>query len=174
MQALIGGLLEYSRAGVDESSRRPFELETSRDLALVNLRGSLAESGAVVEREALPVVVGDSVQLAQVLQNLIANALKFRRPEAAVLIRISAEQRGNEGVVSVADNGIGVDPQYAERIFMIFQRLHTRAEYPGTGIGLSICKKVIERNGGRIWVEPTQGGGSTFRFTVPLAPSGGR
>jgi light-regulated signal transduction histidine kinase (bacteriophytochrome) len=167
MQALIGGLLEYSRAGLGESVRSSVELDTITDTALANLRSVLEESGALVEREPLPRVLADAAQLGQVIQNLLANAVKFRRPDAPARIRISSEQLSNEAVVRIADNGIGIEAQYFERIFMIFQRLHTRDEYPGTGIGLSICKKVIERHGGKIWVEATAGGGSTFAFSIP-------
>ena len=172
MQSLIAGLLEYSRVGLDESLRRPFELDAALDLALANLAGALTEGAVNISRERLPAVVADGAQIAQVLQNLVANAVKFRRPGTPVLIHVSAEAQLPYAVISVADNDIGIEPQYTERIFMIFQRLHTRNEYPGTGIGLSICKKVVERHGGRIWVDPTPGGGSTFRFTLPLAPKG--
>ena len=114
----------------------------------------------------LPTVVGDPVQLGQVLQNLVANAIKFRGAEPP-RVHVSAERAGREWTVSVRDNGIGISPEYAQRIFVIFQRLHSRAEYAGTGIGLAICKKIVERHGGRIWVEPAPGGGSVFRFTLP-------
>ncbi|RYE94566.1 MAG: hypothetical protein EOO75_01630 [Myxococcales bacterium] len=172
MQSLIGGLLEYSRVGLDDSLRQPLALDEAVDLALANLRGALDESGATLERTPLPMVVADRAQMAQVLQNLLANALKFRHPDRAVRLRLDATVRSGETIIMVADNGIGIDPQYAERIFMIFQRLHTRNEYPGTGIGLAICKKVIDRHGGRVWVEPTAGGGATFCFTLPLAARG--
>ena len=171
MQALIGGLLEYSRAGMNESVQMLFQMDNALDLALANLGGAIEESHAEVVREPLPQAVGDGAQLAQVLQNLVANSLKFRRAGVPVRVRVWSEPRPDHNVISVQDNGVGIEPQYYERIFMIFQRLHTRAEYPGTGIGLSICKKVIERHGGRIWVEATEGGGSTFRFTLPLPQS---
>jgi light-regulated signal transduction histidine kinase (bacteriophytochrome) len=170
MQGLIAGLLEYSRVDLDDARRRPVLVSTALDQSLENLRTAIDESGTVVERGPLPLVLADSTQLAQVLQNLVANAIKFRRDGDSRIITVTAEHRGREAIVSVSDHGIGLEPQYAERIFMIFQRLHTRSEYPGTGIGLAICKKVVERHGGRIWVEPTDGGGATFRFTLPLAP----
>ena len=166
MQALIGGLLDYSRAGQGELPQSAFALDGALDLALSNLRNAFDESGAVLERGPLPRLMGDRAQVSQVLQNLIANSLKFRRADAPVRLRIWAETEDDRAVISLADNGVGIEPEYYERIFMIFQRLHTQAEYPGTGIGLSICKKVIERHGGRMWIEPTQGGGATFRFTL--------
>jgi chemotaxis family two-component system sensor kinase Cph1 len=121
----------------------------------------------VVTHDPLPRVVHDKLLLAQLFQNLIGNAIKFH-VEAPPRIHVSARQKGEEWVLAVRDNGIGIDPQYAERIFTIFQRLHTNEEYPGTGIGLAICKKIVERGGGRIWVESQPGKGSTFYFTVPM------
>ena len=169
MQALIGGLLEYSRAGLDDTQRREVPLDEAVDLAVANLRTTLADVGLVIDRSPLPRVLGDSAQLAQVFQNLVSNAVKFRNVTTAVRVAISSELRGGEHVISVADNGIGIDPQYHERIFVIFQRLHTRKDYPGTGIGLSICKKVVERHGGRIWAESSVGGGTTFHIALPQA-----
>ncbi len=165
MQSLIGGLLEYSRAGV-EAHLDSVGLDAALDLALPNLKSVIDESQAKVIRMPLGEAVADTNQIAQVLQNLIGNAIKFRRPDAPPEIRISSEPRDREILVSVADNGIGIEPQYADRIFVIFQRLHLRNEYPGTGIGLSICRKVVERHGGRIWVESSDAG-ATFRFTLP-------
>ena len=170
MQALIGGLLEYSRAGVD-ATRRPIQLDEALDLALANLKSTIEETHATIVRGYLGSATGDTAQIAQVLQNLLGNALKFRRAEVRPVIRVGAEQRGGEAVVSVHDNGIGIEPQYAERVFVIFQRLHTRSEYAGTGIGLSICRKVIERHGGRIWIEPSDQG-ALFRFSLPRSLEG--
>ena len=112
--------------------------------------------------------MADETQLSQVFQNLIANAIKFRKPDVAPAVHVSAGRTATEWVFSVSDNGIGIEPQYYERIFQIFQRLHSREEYPGTGIGLSLCKRIIERHGGRIWLESEPGNGSTFFFTIPL------
>jgi len=167
MQALIGGLLEFSRVGrIDEPSGL-VDMGSALDQALLNLRSAIEESHAVVTRGPLPSVTGNAGRLAQALQNLVGNAIKFRRPGEAPAIHVSAVPRRDEWLFAVKDNGIGIDPQFLDRIFVIFQRLHTRAEYPGTGIGLSVCKKVIERHGGRIWVESEPGAGATFQFTLP-------
>ncbi|MGZ5073424.1 MAG: sensor histidine kinase, partial [Usitatibacter sp.] len=128
-------------------------------------------SGAVVTHDEMPRVFADVSQLTQVFQNLLGNAMKFRAEEAP-RIHVGCETREHVWVFTVADNGIGLDPQYAERIFMMFQRLHNKAEYPGTGIGLAICKKIVDRHGGRIWVESQPGKGSTFGFTLPRQTAG--
>jgi chemotaxis family two-component system sensor kinase Cph1 len=127
----------------------------------------VAESGATVTADALPAVHADRLQLGLLWQNLLSNALKFHGPEPP-RIHISARRDGPQWVFSVRDNGIGLDPKQAERIFEVFQRLHTREKYPGTGIGLAMCKKIVERHGGRIWVESAPGNGATFYFTVPV------
>jgi chemotaxis family two-component system sensor kinase Cph1 len=131
------------------------------------LQVQMTESGAVVTADPLPTVRADQTQLGMLWQNLLSNALKFHGPEPPH-IHVSAQQEGAEGVFSVRDNGIGLDPTHAERIFVMFQRLHTRKEYPGTGIGLAVCKKIVERHGGRIWVESAPGEGATFFFTLPV------
>jgi PAS domain S-box-containing protein len=166
MQRLINDLLTFSRIGTRGQLPEAIPSDTALDRALDNLKLAIEESQAVVEREPLPTVAADDVQLIQVFQNLIANAIKFRGDEPP-RIRIAAEARGKEWVFSVRDNGIGIDPQYLERIFIIFQRLHERGKYPGTGIGLAICKKIVQRHGGRIWVESEPGKGSTFYFSLP-------
>jgi PAS domain S-box-containing protein len=168
MQALIQDLLAYSRVGTRGKEPQPVALEKCAARALSHLRLAQEEAGAEIKVEPLPWVKGDETQLAQLLQNLVGNALKFRG-ERSPRIRVSATREDDTVTVSVEDNGIGIEPQYYERIFAIFQRLHGKEEYPGTGIGLSICKKIVERHGGRIWVESTPGQGSTFRFTLTAA-----
>jgi chemotaxis family two-component system sensor kinase Cph1 len=135
--------------------------------ALANLQAAIGDIGAMVTRDPLPTVMGDASQLCQVFQNLIDNAIKYQNAKPP-LIHVSSRQTPKEWVFSVKDNGIGISAKYAERIFVIFQRLHTRGEYPGTGIGLALCKKIVERHGGRIWVESEEGQGSTFYFTIPV------
>jgi light-regulated signal transduction histidine kinase (bacteriophytochrome) len=167
MQALIAGLLEYSRVGRQEEAPAPVDSEQALDQALTNLRSALEDSKAVVTHDPLPRVFGNGAQITRVFQNLVGNGVKFRRPEESPRIHVAAQLRANEALFSVRDNGIGIDPQYSERVFVIFQRLHTRTEYPGTGIGLSVCKKVVERHGGRIWLESQPAAGTTFWFTLP-------
>jgi PAS domain S-box-containing protein len=167
MKQLIEDLLAYSRVGTRGKELRPLQSQAALDKALINLRAAIEASGAAITHGALPEVNADDVQLAQLLQNLIGNAIKFRKKEEPPRIHVGAEDAGGEWRFSVSDNGIGIEPQYYERIFMLFQRLHTRDEYPGTGIGLAICKKVVDRHRGRIWVESQAGKGSTFHFTLP-------
>ena len=126
----------------------------------------MEESDAAVTHDALPTLKADESQLAQLFQNLMGNALKFKGPQKPH-VHVSCSEKGDEFEFHVKDNGIGIEPQYFERIFMLFQRLHTKGDYPGTGIGLAICKKVVERHGGRIWVESRPGEGSSFNFTLP-------
>jgi light-regulated signal transduction histidine kinase (bacteriophytochrome) len=166
MQSLINGLLEYSR--IDTRGNPPERTDSSKPLAdaILSLQASIQESGAKITHDNLPTVNIDPVQLSQLFQNLISNAIKFRS-DAPPEIYISADRQDNAWRFAVRDNGIGIEPQYAERVFMIFQRLHTRKKYAGTGIGLSLCKKIVERHGGKIWVESEPGKGSTFYFTVP-------
>jgi signal transduction histidine kinase len=166
MQGLIKDLLTYSRVGTRGKEFEPIDCAEMLNEALVNLKVAIEESGAVVTHDGLPIVVGDGTQLGQLFQNLVGNAIKFRN-ERLPLVHVSARRNGKEWLFSVRDNGIGIDPQYAERIFVIFQRLHGKGEYPGTGIGLAVCKKIVERHRGRIWVESEPGKGATFCFTIP-------
>ena len=167
MQKLVQDLLAFSRVGRQGVAPCSTDCNAVLQAALKNLEAAMQESGAVVQHAQLPVVVADGSQLVQVFQNLIGNAIKFRGSEPPA-IRISAEEKGKEWVFSVADNGIGIAAEHRENVFIIFRRLHTRAEYPGNGIGLSICKKIIEQHGGRIWVESEPGHGCTFQFTLPV------
>jgi light-regulated signal transduction histidine kinase (bacteriophytochrome) len=167
MQSLIGGLLEYSRVGRLDEPFGAVDTNAALDQALSNLRSAIEETHASITRGPLPTVTGNAGRIAQVFQNLIGNAIKFRHRDQTAKVHVSAIPQRGEWQFAIRDNGIGIDPQYLDRIFVIFQRLHTRAEYPGTGIGLSICKKVVERHGGRIWVESRVGAGATFHFTLP-------
>jgi signal transduction histidine kinase len=166
MQALINALLSYSRIGTKSKAFQLTDCDEILRAALKNLQLAISDSQATITSRRLPTVLGDATQLEQLFQNLIANAIKFRGDKAPV-VRVSAEQQGNEWIFSFRDDGIGIDPQYFERIFVIFQRLHSKEEYPGTGIGLALCKKIVERHGGRIWVESQPGKGADFRFTIP-------
>jgi light-regulated signal transduction histidine kinase (bacteriophytochrome) len=167
MRAMIQAVLEYSRVGRRDGA--VVELEAARAVrdALDNLRAKIAASKAVIEVGALPKVRVDPIRLTQLFQNLISNALKFRKPETAPQVRIEAGESEREWTFSVSDNGIGIAAEAFDRIFMIFQRLHTIDEYPGSGIGLATCKKIVDRLGGRMWVESQPGTGSRFSFTLP-------
>jgi len=166
MRALIQGLLDYSRVGVRAHALEQVDCEVVLEQVLIDLSPACQESGAEITRDRLPTVPGNAMQVATLLQNLIGNAIKFRGAEPP-RIHVGVEARDTEWLFLVRDNGIGIDPKHLERIFVIFQRLHTRDQYPGTGIGLSICKKIVQRHGGRIWAESTPGGGTTFKFTLP-------
>lgn len=166
MQALIQALLEFSRVGSRGTSRAPVDMQQVFDGVITDLGKAIAESGAMVTCTPLPVVEGDPIQLGQLLQNLVSNALKFRGKRSSA-VEVSAERHGEEWHFAVRDNGIGIDPEYADRIFVIFQRLHTRDHYQGTGIGLAVCKKIVQVHGGRIWVESQSDQGATFHFTLP-------
>jgi PAS domain S-box-containing protein len=167
MQGLIQDLLAYSRAGTNGKVLHEISSENALKEALTNLRATMKESGAVVTHDSLPAIKTDDMQLAQVFQNLVGNAIKYRSAEVPHVHVSATKNRGNEWVFSVRDNGLGIDPQYFERIFVLFQRLHGRKEFKGTGIGLAICKKILERLGGRIWVESQLEKGSTFYFALP-------
>ena len=167
MQALIHDLLAYSRAGANGKAYQEISSEKALLEALSNLRVSIQESGAVVTHDSLPTITTDDAQLVQVFQNLVGNAIKYRRAEVPRVHVSAAKNDGQEWNFSVQDNGLGIDPQYFDRIFVLFQRLHGREEFKGTGIGLAICKKIVERLGGRIWVESEPEKGSTFYFALP-------
>ncbi|MCU7495707.1 MAG: PAS domain S-box protein [Ignavibacteria bacterium] len=165
MQSLIKDLLAYSRV---TTKARPFEETDCNEVlkeVLLDLKFAVEESKAVIQYGRLPLILADRTQFRQLLQNLLSNSLKFRT-EKAPEISITAESRDNEWLFKISDNGIGIDPQYFERIFMLFQRLHDSGTYPGTGIGLAICKKIVERHGGRMYVESAPGRGTAFYFTI--------
>ncbi|MFQ5990725.1 MAG: ATP-binding protein [Candidatus Methylomirabilales bacterium] len=163
---LINDLLAFSRVGTRGETFVPTDCEAVLGRVISNLQASVQETGAAVTHDPLPTAMADASQLEQLFQNLIGNAIKFHGTEPP-RVHVSAEHKGKNWIFSVRDNGIGVDLQHAERILVIFQRLHSGGEYPGTGIGLAICKRIVERNGGRIWVESQPGGGTTFSFTIP-------
>jgi light-regulated signal transduction histidine kinase (bacteriophytochrome) len=162
---MIRDVLAYSLV---DSRSRPFAPTALLDVfndAVVLLKSSIDDAGGQVVCGKLPVVMGDDSQLVQLMQNLIGNGLKYHGDKSP-LVQVSAERNGNEWTISVRDNGIGIAPKYYERIFEIFKRLHDQKEYPGTGIGLAICRRVVSRHGGRIWLESEVGHGSVFRFTL--------
>ena len=167
MQRLINDLLNYSRVATHDVEMKPVDCETVLNEALSNLEAAINESGAKVTHERLPTVVGDATQLTQLFQNLVGNAIKFRGTEPPV-VHVSSESTGDASQICIQDNGVGIEPRFAECIFQAFQRLHSQSAYPGTGIGLALCQKIVERHGGRIWVEPNQGKGSKFWFTLPV------
>jgi PAS domain S-box-containing protein len=166
MQRLISDLLMFSRVGTRGKEFVPCNCEAILDDALANLQKVIEETGSQVTHDQLPTILADKTQLTQLFQNLIENGIKFRRKEIPQ-IHVSAVREGADWRFSVRDNGIGIDKEYFDRIFIIFQRLHDKTAYKGTGIGLSVCRKIVERHGGRIWVDSTPGGGSTFSFTLP-------
>jgi light-regulated signal transduction histidine kinase (bacteriophytochrome) len=166
MKRLIQALLEYSRVESRGGDFAPTDCGRILEEALENLSLAIEETGAKITADPLPVVIGDPTQLVQLLQNLVGNAVKFHG-EASPEIHVGARREGGQWVLSVSDRGIGIEPEYFERIFIIFQRLHSAAQRPGTGIGLSICKKIVERHGGKMWLESEVGKGSTFHFSLP-------
>lgn len=167
MRDLINDLLTYSRVGTKGKALEPTNCEEVLDRVIANLASTIARTAAVVTREPLPTINGDPSQLVQVFQNLISNATKFHRKGQSPTVHVSAKENQYHWTFSIKDNGIGIESQYLDRIFMVFQRLHQKTEYAGTGIGLAIVKKIIERHGGEIWVESEPGAGTTFLFTVP-------
>jgi PAS domain S-box-containing protein len=167
MQQMIQDLLTYSRVQTQVHEFVSIDSNTSLDQALSDLQVATKEHHAIITNDPLPTIYADQEQITKMFQNLIGNAIKFHKPGVVPNIHISAKQDENSWTFSVSDNGIGIDPQYADRIFKIFQRLHTRDEYPGTGIGLAICKRIAEQHGGTIWIESVPGSGSTLYFTIP-------
>jgi light-regulated signal transduction histidine kinase (bacteriophytochrome) len=165
MRGLIDDLLTYSRVSRLGKPFAPVNVESTLDIVLQNLQASIVENGAVVTHDKLPEVVADGGQLVQLFQNLIGNAVKFHGKEPP-RIHVSARTGQTEYMFSVEDNGIGISPEYFDRLFKIFQRLHTREEYPGSGIGLAVCKRIVERHGGRIWIESEAEKNSTIYFTL--------
>jgi light-regulated signal transduction histidine kinase (bacteriophytochrome) len=170
MQALIQDLLAYSRVGGSGTKLVPVDCEKVLSQTLIDMQITITEAGATITHEPLPVIRFDPVQFAQILQNLISNAIKFRRPEVPPIVAISAVEHSEEWLFSVKDNGLGVSDLFLKKAFQIFQRWQARGESPGTGtgIGLAVCRRIVERFGGRIWIESKVGEGSTFYFTIPL------
>jgi two-component system, chemotaxis family, sensor kinase Cph1 len=166
MKTMIGDILAYSRVKTDERNFVSFSSEDTLKTALENMQVKIAESQANVRYENLPHITGNENQFVQLFQNLVSNAIKFRS-EQPPEIHVSASRHNHEWLFAVRDNGIGIEEQYLERIFVMFKRLHTKEKYPGTGIGLAVCRKVIEHHRGRIWAESKLGEGTTFYFTVP-------
>jgi PAS domain S-box-containing protein len=166
MQTLINDLLSFSRVGTRAQTLKPVNCQIVLERAIANLKIAIEESGAVITYDSLPEVMADSTQFVQLFQNLLGNAIKFRSDQSPQ-IHVSVERDHHNWLFSVTDNGIGIESQYAERIFLIFQRLHSRQQYSGTGIGLAVCKKIVERHGGNLWLKSELGQGSTFYFTIP-------
>ena len=171
MRDLINDLLAFSRVGTQFKEFEPTDCNAVCNQAVADLQAVIEDNKAVVTHDALPTIKADGPQMVELFQNLIANGIKFHE-DGQPRVHVSAELKENDWVFSVRDNGIGIEPQYAERIFGVFQRLHTRDKFPGTGIGLAICKRILERLGGRIWVESEVGKGSVFCFTIPMAEDG--
>ncbi len=171
MQELIEDLLEYSRVGRTGDGVQPVEIQNAADWALMNLEHTVKELDARIDVGPMPTVVGREGELNRLFQNIIGNALKFHSDQKPH-VEVSSAWDNGDWRITIADNGIGIEPEYLERIFGVFQRLHTREEYPGTGIGLAVCKKTVERHGGRIWVESEPGNGTKFHFTLPACGAG--
>lgn len=167
MKTLINDLLVYSRVNTKEAPLEDVDCNSVIEQTLTTLKTTIDESKAVVNYEPLPIVKANHLHLSQLFQNLISNAIKFKKPDEAPVVNISAKHAGDEWLFTVQDNGIGIDKEFSDKIFVIFQRLHNNSEYPGTGIGLAICKRIIEKLGGHLWVESEPGKGSTFSFTIP-------
>ena len=170
MQILIADLLAFSRVGRTTETFEPVDTDRVLSRALATLDDRMVASHAEIVRGPMPVLHGDATLLTALFQNLVGNALKYSSPDRTPRVEISAEQRGDEWLFTISDNGIGIDPQYAERIFTIFQRLHLRDQYGGTGIGLALCRKIVEFHRGKIWLGESSGPGATFQFTIPEQP----
>jgi light-regulated signal transduction histidine kinase (bacteriophytochrome) len=166
MQRLIQDLLAYSRVGTKGRDLRPTSSEDALQQALVNLRGTITDSGAMVTNDEMPMVMADETQLTQLFQNLIGNAVKYQKPGVPTVHVSVAKSGSKRWMFSVQDNGLGIEPQYFQKIFGMFQRLHKREEFEGTGIGLAICKKIVERHGSEIMVMSQPGEGSIFQFAL--------
>ena len=174
MRECISGLLAYSRAGRNDETSGPADASRAAAAAVSNLGGLIAETGAEVVIGKLPVIHGGESRLTQVLQNLIENGLKYRRDGVTPRVEVTAERRDGGWLFQVKDNGIGIEPRFFQRIFLLFQRLHDRGRYPGSGMGLSIAKRIVEHDGGRMWVESGVGVGSSFYFTAAADRTGTR
>jgi len=168
MSALVRDLLAYARLATEEERPSSIALDEDLEAALTNLDQAIKDSAASVTHDPMPILAVDRGQMVQLFQNLIGNAVKYRRPDTPPIIYVGAEQNGAEWVISIRDNGIGFDPQFASAIFAPFKRLHSADEYPGTGVGLAICRRIVEAQRGRIWAESKPGEGATFYFTLPV------
>jgi light-regulated signal transduction histidine kinase (bacteriophytochrome) len=168
MQTLINDLLAFSRVGRVATEHVPVDLDRVVANAISNIGGAIEDAGAIVTAEPMPTVMGDPTLLTVVIQNLFNNGIKFRSPDVPPEVALTVGSDGDNWLFTCADNGIGIEPEYVERIFVIFQRLHPKDRYPGTGIGLAMCRKIVEHHDGRIWLEPGPGG-ATFKFTLPKA-----
>jgi light-regulated signal transduction histidine kinase (bacteriophytochrome) len=167
MQTMIQALLLYSRVNTRGKPPEPTDCEDILSQTMQNLQAAITERNAEVTHDPLPTIQADGIQMVQLFQNLIGNGIKFQQEGQRPHVHISAEDKGADWLFAFRDNGIGIDPEFKERIFVIFQRLHGREKYPGTGIGLSVCKRIVERHGGTIWVESEPGKGAAFKFTIP-------
>ena len=169
MSALVQDLLTYARMTTEVDRPSSYALDQDLETALTQLQQRIAESKAVVTHDPLPEIQVDQGQMVRLFQNLVGNALKYQRPHVPPVIHVSAQRQKSEWVITVQDNGIGFDPKHAKRIFSPFERLHSQEEYEGTGVGLAICRRIVEGHGGRIWAESEPGQGARFRFSLPLA-----
>lgn len=168
MRSLIQDLLTYARLTTENERPSSIALDEDLEAALTQLDEAIKDSGASITHDPMPTLPVDRGQMVRLFQNLIGNAVKYRKPGQPAHVHVSAEQRGSEWVISIRDNGIGFDPKYASTIFAPFKRLHTAEEYPGTGVGLAICRRIVQAQGGRIWAESVSGEGATFFFTLPV------